>query len=376
MGALYEGTEYLWAPRQVPRLDGPPDALSFMRDFIHTSTPCIIANAMKGPDWSTAMTAWDLDFLVQNMGDALVTVNLTPNGRGDAVVGNRFVKPHEERMSMSAFANALHSPAGPVPYLSLQNDNLRKEHRALAGHVPPAVAWFEEALGVAPAAVNLCARGRARAPATDSLTCMARHGATGMHSWVGDDRATTSVHSDLFENLYCVIGGLKRFVLFPPTDPIGADLAPRRPARYVLTDGVFAIAEDQGAEEVPWISLDPTDAGQLPTGSVRLHADVSPGEMLYIPSHWYHHVQQAGTTIAVNYWYAPAFPLRAASGGACESRCVFEPPSVRRGCSPPGWGKKIRHDPSEGRDTLRPMDVLVDFVRQAQRAAGSGSNHP
>jgi jumonji domain-containing protein 7 len=41
---------------------------------------------------------------------------------------------------------------------------------------------------------------------------------------------------------------------------------------------------------------------------------VQPGELLYLPSMWYHKVKQADRTIAVNYWYdmsftGPRYPL-------------------------------------------------------------------
>jgi hypothetical protein len=34
--------------------------------------------------------------------------------------------------------------------------------------------------------------------------------------WIGDGRATTSMHRDPFENVYFVLKGSKRFVLVPP----------------------------------------------------------------------------------------------------------------------------------------------------------------
>jgi jumonji domain-containing protein 7 len=36
--------------------------------------------------------------------------------------------------------------------------------------------------------------------------------------WIGDERSTTTFHKDHYENLYCVIRGVKLFHLLPPTD--------------------------------------------------------------------------------------------------------------------------------------------------------------
>ena len=39
-------------------------------------------------------------------------------------------------------------------------------------------------------------------------------------------------------------------------------------------------------------------------------ATVEKGECLYLPSLWFHHVQQRGLTIAVNYWYDMIFDFK------------------------------------------------------------------
>ena len=37
---------------------------------------------------------------------------------------------------------------------------------------------------------------------------------------------------------------------------------------------------------------------------------VNEGEMLYLPSLWYHHVSQSDGCIAVNYWYDMQYDIR------------------------------------------------------------------
>jgi len=269
------------------------------------------------------------------MGAQLITVNVTPDGRGDAVVCGRFVKPEERRMTFAQFAAALREREGGlqgsrgtlkelllkkgVHYLSLQDDNLRTEHPQLASDVPSSVTWFEEALGCAPDAVNL---------------------------WVGDERAMSAVHADHYENLYCVISGEKVFTLLPPADAISRDLAPRPVGRFAQrTDGAWEVCDEEapsggvvgadgdtaglggglgggdggglagglgggdggelGGSFVEWIGIDPAEPEQLPALSGAVTVRVGAGEMLYLPANWFHRVTQSAQTVAVNYWHDP-----------------------------------------------------------------------
>ncbi|KAG8049829.1 hypothetical protein GUJ93_ZPchr0009g938 [Zizania palustris] len=49
-------------------------------------------------------------------------------------------------------------------------------------------------------------------------------------------------------------------------------------------------------------------------GPKPIHCTVRAGEMLYLPSMWFHHVSQSpgpnGLTIAVNYWYDMQFDIK------------------------------------------------------------------
>ena len=56
---------------------------------------------------------------------------------------------------------------------------------------------------------------------------------------------------------------------------------------------------------VPWINVNPTNPllDTKLTGTHPLVVTVRAGETLYLPSYWFHHVQQSHGTVAVNYWY-------------------------------------------------------------------------
>ncbi|XP_058018012.1 bifunctional peptidase and (3S)-lysyl hydroxylase JMJD7 isoform X1 [Ahaetulla prasina] len=281
-----EARELCWS-ESVPYLGILPPPLDFYREWICPNKPCIIRNAFH--HWP-ALKKWTLGYLRRIMGSKLVSVAVTPNGYADAVYQDWFVMPEERHMPFSAFLDILEkkitSPG--VFYVQKQCSNLIEEFPELIGDVEPEIPWMSEALGKKPDAVNF---------------------------WLGESSAVTSLHKDHYENLYCVISGEKHFLLHPPSDRpfIPYELYP--PATYhVSEDGSFDILEDKTAEKVPWIPLDPLspDLKQYPeyAQAKPLRCTVKSGEMLYLPSLWFHHVQQSHGCIAVNYWYDMAYDLK------------------------------------------------------------------
>ena len=117
-------------------------------------------------------------------------------------------------------------------------------------------------------------------------------------AWIGN-RAITQIHFDLNYNLACMVAGRKSFVLFPPdqtknlyTGPIDATVS-----------GVPAAMPDL---ENPDFDAHPRFAEALKTATM---ADLAPGDVLYIPYMWWHHVSSTGAfNMQVNYWWntAPA----------------------------------------------------------------------
>ena len=112
-----------------PRVHSP-SPLEFARDFVHQNRPCVITGAMD--DWP-AMSKWTDDYLLERLAELELSINVTPNGRGDAVAYHHdkevFVMPEERTMSFADFLENLRGSrslgGGDVFYLSHQNDNLR-----------------------------------------------------------------------------------------------------------------------------------------------------------------------------------------------------------------------------------------------------------
>lgn len=122
-----------------------------------------------------------------------------------------------------------------------------------------------------------------------------------------------TVHKDPYENMYCVVSGYKDFILHPPTDQPWIPYANYPKASYQEIDGDLKIVPDDDGT-IPWIDIDPLkpDLTKYPKykNARQIRCRVEKGEMLYLPSLWFHHVRQSHGCIAVNYWYDMQYDIK------------------------------------------------------------------
>lgn len=232
---------------------------------------------------------WTDDYLRRRIGHQSVTVSHTPDGRGDAVVeaqgglGPVFVGSEQRVTSFGAFLDEFHGRKGEArasrPYLSFQNDGLRKETPELLGDIQAVLPLGVSAFGNEPDTINF---------------------------WYGDSRTLSAVHKDPYENLYCVVRGAKRFTLLPPGDILWMYEREYPSYRYrsrADDPDAFDIVPDAAGDggdgassRVPWIPVDPTkpDLSRFPlfANATPVTVTVRAGEVLYLPALWYHHVEQ------------------------------------------------------------------------------------
>jgi hypothetical protein len=120
--------------------------------------------------------------------------------------------------------------------------------------------------------------------------------------WIGN-RSRVAAHYDVADNIACVVAGKRRFTLFPP-DQIG---------NLYIGPLDFNMA-GQPASLVDFAN---PDFDRFPKFRDALDAayvfDLEPGDAIYIPSLWWHHVEAEGPfNLLVNYWWpgpgdGPAF---------------------------------------------------------------------
>src|SRR5882672_9702002 len=108
--------------------------------------------------------------------------------------------------------------------------------------------------------------------------------------WLGG-RVRTQIHHDRDHNLACVIAGRRRFVLFPPEQVVNLYIGPiDNPPPLSIVD-----------LEAPDFSRFPRFAKAMETAQA---AELGPGDALFMPRHWWHHVTSHDPYNAmVNYWW-------------------------------------------------------------------------
>ena len=117
--------------------------------------------------------------------------------------------------------------------------------------------------------------------------------------WIGN-RARISAHYDIPDNIACVAVGRRRFTLFPPDQLKNLYIGPLdlTPAGQSISLVDF---HDPDFERFPRFR-EALSHGQV--------AEMGPGDAIFIPSMWWHHVEGLDAlNVLVNYWWrdVPAF---------------------------------------------------------------------
>lgn len=117
--------------------------------------------------------------------------------------------------------------------------------------------------------------------------------------WIGN-RSRIAAHFDFPDNIACVVAGRRRFTLFPPEQVENLYVGP-----LDLTPSGQAISLVDFAQ--PDLTRFPRFAQAMESA---LTVELGPGDALFIPSLWWHHVESlADYNILVNYWWrtTPAY---------------------------------------------------------------------
>lgn len=175
--------------------------------------------------------------------------------------------------------------------------------------------------------------------------------------WIGG-RARIAAHNDIANNVAVAAVGLRRFTLFPPDQFANLYLGP--------------LEYSPGGRPISMVDFVDLDLDAFPLFERALGAasvaNLEPGDALFIPAMWYHHVEALDRfNVLVNYWwnddprylghpedalYHAIFAIRdlpvasRAHWQAVFNRYVFEPDD-----------KLFDHIIPEGRGILAPLDV-------------------
>ncbi|XP_011704970.1 PREDICTED: jmjC domain-containing protein 7, partial [Wasmannia auropunctata] len=298
----------LYLHSEIAEINHSITPLAFYREYVSKNVPLVIRDAVQ--HWP-AIEKWSIPYFRNVIGDEEVSVAVTPNGYADAIAKRDdkefFVMPEERILAMSMFLDTLENRReSSIFYIQKQNSNFIQSFRKLWPDAEIEISWASEAFGKQPDAVNF---------------------------WMGDERAVTSMHKDSYENIYCVVSGEKNFILHPPTDlpwiPYlnypSAVYKEYEPGKWIIESLANETPDLEGITSTPWICVDPLNPDYEKYPEYRnthsLKVTLRAGDILYLPSLWFHHVTQSHACMSVNYWYDMEFDIKYAYFKALETLC-------------------------------------------------------
>lgn len=147
--------------------------------------------------------------------------------------------------------------------------------------------------------------------------------------WIGN-RVIVSAHHDMFSNIAVVVAGRRRFTLFPPDQVANLYIGP-----FEFTPN---------GTPVSLVDFDAPDLARFPdfgrAMENALGAELEPGDALYIPYMWWHHVRSLDdVNLLANYWWSeppPAQPGLQPVDALVHAFLAFSglPPEHRRAWAP------------------------------------------
>lgn len=114
--------------------------------------------------------------------------------------------------------------------------------------------------------------------------------------WLGNT-SRVAAHYDNSRNIACCISGTRRFTLFPPDQICNLYLGP---LDFTMAGPPASMVDFHAPDYDKYPRFrDAEKAGLI--------AELEPGDAIYIPSLWWHHVEAAGPfNLLANYWWKPA----------------------------------------------------------------------
>lgn len=234
-------------PTDVPRIS-PPSKAAFESEFVRPSRPVVLRGVID--DWP-AMEKWSLDYLAREFGDRqLPVVREKRRSQYDSRQGL-----HYESVRLADYCDLIADGEPHDLYMTV------RVHEAL----PELFADI-------------------RQPPYSAGAAWARS-----RFWLGAADTKGPLHRDLAENLYAQIRGRKQFLLLD-----------KRLTRLVYRHPFYS-----GVPNYSPVDAENPDLARFPRfrDAPLLRAVVEPGDLLYIPSLWWHQAHSLTTSISVNLWW-------------------------------------------------------------------------
>lgn len=233
--------------------------------LVASDKPAIITGAMTG--WK-ALSLWTVDYLKSTVGKTRVPVSVSPDGVWRDLISEYKI------MQVGDFLDAIGPKNTPRSKTYLACRSLSKEFPVLLRDIEFPVYLKKDPL--------------------KSVSWGAYPGGA-VNLWISPGDTVSSLHYDFSNNLIALVSGRKRFVLFAPAQH--SNLYP------------FSNFNAKGqTSDYSQVNIEQPDLQRFPkfAKARSIEATVEAGEMLFLPSLWWHQVYSTEMGIAVNFWWRPA----------------------------------------------------------------------
>lgn len=187
--------------------------------------------------------------------------------------------------------------------------------------------------------------------------------------WMGN-KTGTHTHFDVQQNIAYVVSGKRRFTLFPPSQTPNLYMAP--------------FESSPSNAPISMVQPEDPDFDKYPRFREALEhqvvAELEPGDALFIPYMWWHHVKALGElNVLVNYWWNEYEPMGSPLDAMLHGMLVLRdlPPPMREAWQAmfetfvfKAHGEPMEYIEPENRGAMGPIDEQTRM--HLWRSLGSG----
>jgi hypothetical protein len=233
----------------VERLASPPDPAAFAAHHLAARTPVIVTGGSP--------VRWTLDELAARDGELAVTIAVHRGGHVFGPTADGSAPFHLEPVRLAdGIALVRGSDPGVRYYIRMQR---------IALHVPAVRARVPDPRYV-------------ERPSELALL------------WISQGGVVSPLHYDAADNFFCQASGRKRVLLYPPHD----------------ADRMYPHTVPE-IEHFSRVDAEAPDLARFPrfAGATCHEATLEPGDLLYLPAHWWHHVRSLEVSISISFMSQP-----------------------------------------------------------------------
>jgi hypothetical protein len=260
--------------RAVPRVRGEDLApADFCSQYVDRGRPVLLAGAAA--EWP-ALRTWSVEHLAQRVGDRTVDVALGVEESSEPTVK---ASVGLVDLARQISASETQAPDG-VPSSSSSSGGAGGELGLFRG---PVYLKQTDLFRLDPSLKDDLDMGGLLG---NRCLCSSTH-----YCWVGPRGAVTGLHNDDEDNLLAQLCGRKRVLIYEPAE---------RPNLYVNSKYDSGTECCDACPVAPDLARHPLLRNARPPLAVTLE----PGDALFLPKFWFHHVTSLSTTISVNLFFS------------------------------------------------------------------------